>query len=188
MVRQERLSSQNTAYGSMAGRSDAGVESVVLEQTSVLFARRQGPPRTRHAYEVRTALRAKQGRFAWTALDIGFLGVLFTIFILNMLDITITLIHIGNVGWIAEGNPIIRVIAERGAAGLAVLFKVVIILGSMWIMWHLYRQTQIAMATARGADARRRAVFVFRSQLVATGVLLALYTWIIQNNVRIAWL
>lgn len=163
-------------------------EMVLVEQSAVLFARRAGPTRKRHAYELRTALRMKHRRAGWTPFDIGFVVALFVLFVLNMMDITITLIHIGNAGWIAEGNPLIRNMAERGTDLAPVVFKIVVISGASAIMWRLYRQTTVAMWTARTSVDRRRAQFVFRSQLIATGILLALYTWIIQNNVRITWL
>lgn len=162
-------------------------ETVLVDQTAVLFARRSGPRRTRHAYEVRQAWRLKQRRLGWTRLDVVFWLALFVIFILNVADITITLLHIANTGWEAEGNPLIRMLAETGSASFVVVMKLGIILGAMWLLWYLYRQTAIAMATARDVPGRRRANMVFRTQIGATLFLMGLYTWIIQNNVRITF-
>lgn len=163
-------------------------EQVLVEQTAVLFARRTGPARKRHAYDVRAAWRLKQGRIPLTRLDIAFLFSLFVIFVLNVADITITLIHIANAGWEAEGNPLIRTIAEQASPAIVVAFKLGIIIGSMWLLWFLYRQTVVAMSTARDDVGRRKANFVFRTQIGATLFLMGLYTWIIQNNLRITWL
>lgn len=162
-------------------------ETFVCETSAVLVARRDGRPRTRHALEERAMWRHKLGRTGWTSMDVVFGTSLFAIFMLNMLDITITLIHISAAGWIAEGNPLIRGLAAVGGAMLPTAFKLVVVVASMTIMWQLYRRTQIAMATARTREARDRARFILRTQVGATAFLFLLYAFIIQNNVIITW-
>ena len=163
-------------------------ETFVCESSAVLVARRNGTPRTRHALEARAEWRHKLGRTGWTATDVVFGASLFAIFMLNMLDITITLIHISAAGWIAEGNPLIRTLALAGGALLPTLFKIIVIVTSMTIMWQLYRRTQLAMATARTRDAHNRARIILRTQVAATAFLFMLYAFVIQNNVVITWL
>lgn len=180
----ETLRKPRTNKGSMV--HSAG-EEFVCETSAVLFARRDSTPRTRHALDARVAWLNAIGRGSWTAADVVFMTALFAIFLLNMLDITITLIHIAAVGWAAEGNPLVRSLAEFGGAILPTTFKVIIISTAMYVMWRLYRETQTAMSSARTVTARRRAVFVLRAQMVSTTALFLLYAWIIQNNARITW-
>lgn len=120
-------------------------------------------------------------------MDLVFLTLLFGITVLNLLDIAITLLHTSAHGWVVEGNPFIRGIAEGQGASVAVLVKLGLIAVALAVMWRLYRSAGFSLAAARHAEGTRRALLVHRVQLVTTVALLGLYGWVVQNNLRIVW-
>jgi hypothetical protein len=158
----------------------------VVEATSLVVAR-QRPGERRRVREERAKWRARYGRGHWTAMDLGFLTLLFGITMLNVLDIAITLFHTGNHGWGVEGNPLIRVLAESGGEVTAVFFKLALIALALTVMWRLYRLAGFSLSAARHKEGSQRATAVHRVQITATLVLLALYLWVVQHNLRIVW-
>ena len=92
---------------------------LVCETSAVLVARHPAKrPRTPLS-ETRLAWRQRNGRAGWSGFDLGFASSLVAIFLLNLLDITVTLVHTGRVGWVAEANGLIRFMAESGGAWVA---------------------------------------------------------------------
>jgi len=94
---------------------------------------------------------------------------------------------VSDVGWAAEGNYVIRRLGELGGAALPILFKSVVIVGALVVMWRIYNATQVAAVTARTDEARRRTSAILRTQAAATAALLVLYVYVIGRNALIVW-
>ncbi len=120
-------------------------------------------------------------------MDTGYLLALFAIATLNLLDITITLIYTGANGWVVEGNPLIRSLAETGGEFAAVAFKLALVTLALSVMWALFRRTRHALALARSADHHTRAMRVQKVIASGTFVVLLFYVWVVQHNVRIVF-
>lgn len=158
----------------------------LVDVSSLIVARRSKPSSERAAAQ-RLVWRDRMGHGSWSAMDTGYLLALFVIGTLNLLDITITLIYTGAHGWVVEGNPLIRSLAESGGEFAAVGFKLALVAVALTVMWVLFRRTRHALAIAR---SRAHHVQAKRVQgVIATGTLMVLmfYVWVVQHNVRIVF-
>lgn len=159
---------------------------VIVDVSSLIVARRVGE-RPGSASTRRLEWRDRMGRGSWTAMDMGYILALFAIVTLNLLDITITLIHTGMHGWETEGNPLIRFIAENVGVAVVVVFKLALVGVALVIMWYVYRRARHAIAVARDRSLHRQAFLVQSVVATATLVLVAFYVWVVQHNVGVVW-
>ncbi len=159
----------------------------VLVDVSSLVVSRRKEAASETARTERLVWRDRAGRGAWSTMDGAYLMALFAIVGLNLLDITITLIHTSAVGWEAEGNLLIRFIAETGGVLVAVGFKLALVAVALATMWYLFRRTSHSIAVARDRKARNRVVGVQRVIAAGTLLLVAFYVWVVQHNIQVVW-
>lgn len=159
---------------------------VLVDVSSIVVARRSPGASSRMASE-RLVWRDRYRRGAWNAVDMGYIMALFVIVVLNLLDITITLIHTSNVGWEAEANLLIRHVAESAGEGVVVLFKLALVGAALGIMWYLFRRSRHAVAVARDRSGYKQAVMVHGVILAGTSFLLLFYVWVVLHNVGVVW-
>lgn len=120
-----------------------------------------------------------------TALGVAYLLVLFTLWLLNMADLVLTIHWTNNVGWAAEGNQILRhVVHWLGPVGFMV-YKVLLMTFVVLTLWWLYLRFEQEAAAARTAW-KMRALAVMRAvALGLTAVLIGFYAWVVWNNLHI---
>lgn len=149
------------------------VQGTVITEGSVLFIPR-GPT---HAHR-RSAPP--------TTLGVAYLLVLFTLWILNMADLVITIHWTDNVGWAAEGNQILRhVVHLLGPLGFMV-YKVLLMTFVVLTLWWLYLRFEQEAAAARTAWKIRALTGMRAAALGLTAALIAFYVWVVWNNLHIA--
>lgn len=175
-----------------AGTTSRGetVEHVLLCEASdlVIARRRRRSPEgvsTRVWRGSRNETRGALRWTAWTGTDLFFVLLLLAIIVLNATDVIVTISHVLDVGWAAEGNPLARAAGTAAGPWALVLIKGIALAFSIPVMWYVYR---LGAAALRGARATHERIAAQRTQLVMLGstVMLTLfYTWVIQNNLRI---
>lgn len=159
---------------------------IVVDVSSLVVARRREAA-SETARAERLVWRDRAGRGSWSTMDGAYLMALFAIVGLNLLDITITLIHTSAVGWEAEGNLLIKFIAETGGVAAAVAFKLALVGVALALMWYLFRRTSHSIQVARDAKARSRVVAVQWVIAGGTLLLIAFYVWVVQHNINVVW-
>ncbi|MBW3582854.1 MAG: hypothetical protein KY455_07120 [Euryarchaeota archaeon] len=159
-------------------------ETSLLEASDLLVAKRRRHDGTTTS---RTWVgdRRKSTNVGWTWADLLFLGTLNLIVLANGMDLVLTLVHISNVGWAAEGNPFARMVGESAGPLVFTLVKVLAVGVTIPVQWYLYRQVKYALATARSPRESVPAQMSLRVMFLGTGFLFALYFWVVQNNVRV---
>lgn len=160
-----------------ARRGDPGPPpegSVVREHSALVLVR--GTPRARRVHVPPS-----------TSATL-YLVVLFTLWVLNLGDLLITMHWTGNVGWAAEGNGIMRQVAHvLGPTGF-VLYKVLLMTFVVLVLWWLFVRFE-AESVALRTPWKIRALEGMRwTALGMTLVLLGFYTWVIWNNLHISGL
>lgn len=114
-----------------------------------------------------------------------YLFLLFSLWVVNGIDLALTLHWTGDVGWTAEGNRIMRAIAHAGGTWGFVLYKVLLMTLVVLVLWWLYLRVEDHVHHARHRPHQARARMGFATVIAATVALMGFYVWVIANNLAV---
>lgn len=115
----------------------------------------------------------------------AYLLSLFLLWVLNLIDLALTVHWTGQVGWGAEGNLKMRSIALLfGPLGF-IVYKTLLMTIVVLVLWWLYRRFETEALRVRKNWQLVALDWMRRLGVTLTLVLIGFYVWVLANNLRI---